>query len=150
MSKWNTWETDTLELIFQNVDPGYAIGGSSGIRGSAVAGNLYVALFAGDPAEDESGVAGNECSYTGYNRVAVARSAAGWTVSGDTVINAAAITFGTDTSGSETATYFGICKAPVKTVSDLIFYGLLSGGGLAISVGVTPQIQAGDLTVTEY
>ncbi len=41
-------------------------------------------------------------------------------------------------------------KASVKTVSDLIFYGLLSGGGLAISVGVTPQIQAGDLTVTEY
>jgi len=148
MSKWNTWETKTLQLVFQNADPSY-IGGSSGIQGSTVAGSLFVALFTGDPAEDQSGVAGNECSYTGYNRVAVARSAGGWSVSGNTATNAAAITFGTCQAGTPTALYFGICKAITKTTSDLLYSGLLSGGGLAITIGVTPQIQAGDLTVIE-
>lgn len=148
MSKWNTWETKTLQLVFQNVNPGY-IGGTSGIEGSATAGSLYVALFSASPAEDQSGVAANELSYTGYARVAVTRSAGGWAVSGNTASNVGAITFGTCTVGTPTATHFGICKAITKTTLDLLYFGTLSGGGLAIAPGVTPQIQAGDLTVIE-
>ena len=149
MSKSNTWETDTLKLIFQNANTTYPIGGGAGIAGSASAGSLYVALFSGAPAEDQSGVNANELSYTGYARKAVVRSAAGWTVSGNTCTNAAAITFGTCTVGTPTATYFGICKAGVRAISDLIYWGLLTGGGLAIGVGTTPQIPAGNLSIIE-
>lgn len=149
MSKWDVWETDFLALVFKNTNPAFTIGGTTGIEGSSTAGNFYIALLTATPAEDQSGVAGSECNYTGYARKAVARSAAGWTVSGNTCTNAAAITFDACTGGSETATYFGICKAGVKTTSDLIFYGALTGGGLAISSGVTPQIQLGDLSAIE-
>ena len=45
---------------------------------------------------------------TGYARVAVARSGAGWTVSGNAVSNAAAVTFGACTAGSNTVTYFSV------------------------------------------
>lgn len=145
--KWGNWETDFLELILENTNVGY-FGAGGGITGSVVAGDLYVALFTGSPAEDQSGVAGNECTYTGYDRVTIAREGASWTIANGVATNAIAITFGTDSSGSETATYFGICKAGTKTVSDLLWYGLFTGGGLAITVGVTPQIQAGDLSIT--
>jgi hypothetical protein len=147
MSKWNSWENDFLGLVFLNSAGSTVIGDGGGISGSSTAGNLYLALFTADPTE--TGSIANECTYTGYGRVAVARSAAGWTVSSGVCTNDAAITFGTCTAGSETASHFGICKAGTASVADLIMYGQFTGGGLSISSGVTPQIQASDLSITE-
>lgn len=147
MGKWNSWEDDFLNLIFLNSAGSTVIGGGGGITGSGTAGSVYIALFTADPGE--TGSITNECSYTGYTRVAVARSAAGWTVSSGVCTNDAAITFGTDTVGTETASHFGICKAGTPGVADLIMYGEFTGGGLVIDVGVTPQIQASDLSITE-
>ena len=149
MSKTNSWETDFLRLIFENAHPSFVIGGSSGVDGSATAGNFYIALFTADPTD--TGSVANECTWTSYARVARARTtgSSGWTVTGNSVTNGGAITFPTCTGGSETATHFGICKAGTASVADLIFHGALSGGGLAISSGVTPQIAAGNLSVTE-
>jgi len=81
MSKGNTFENDLLQLLFNNVDIA-DIGDASGIQNSAAAGSLYVALHTGDPGEAGT-AATNESAYGSYARQAVARSAAGWTVSGN-------------------------------------------------------------------
>jgi len=145
MSKTTAFETDILELIFNNTAIA-DIGDTTGIQGSSTAGSLYVALFTADPGE--AGSATNECTYTGYARVAVARTSGGWTISGDTVSNTAAVTFGECTAGSETASHVGICKEDVETTADLIFYGALDSS-LAISTGIIPEFIAGAIDVTE-
>jgi len=145
MSKTTAFETDFLELVFTNTDLA-GIGDGTGLQGSGTPGSLYICLFTGNP--DEAGSIANECVYTGYARVGVARSGAGWTVSGDTVSNAAAVTFGECTAGSETATHFGIAKADAESTADLIFYGALDSG-LAISSGIIPEFIIGAIDVTE-
>jgi len=145
MSKTTAFETDFLELIFNNANIAN-IGDTTGVRGSSAAGSLYVCLFTGDPGE--AGSIANECDYTGYARVAVARSAGGWTITGDTASNTAAVTFGECTAGSETATHFGIAAADVESTADLIFYGTLDSS-LAISSGIIPEFIAGAIDVTE-
>lgn len=98
MSKGSAFTTDLLKLIFQNIDIAN-IGDAGGLRGSVTPGNLYVALHSADPGEAGT-QATNEIAYTGYARIAVARSAAGWTVTGGQVSNAALVTFGLCTAGS--------------------------------------------------
>ena len=96
MSKGNTLETDILNNIFKNTEwPWDAIT------------DIYVALHTSDPGEAGSQTT-NECAYTSYDRVAVARSAGGWTVAGNQVSNAALVQFPQCTGGSETATYFSV------------------------------------------
>ena len=85
MSKSNTFENDILQLIFNNVDIA-DIGDAGGLQNSATAGSLYVALHTSDPGE-AGNAATNESAYTSYARVAVARSGAGWTVSGNSATN---------------------------------------------------------------
>jgi hypothetical protein len=145
MSKGNTWETELLQLVFNNTDAAL-IGDATGLRGSSTAGSLYVSLHTGDPGE-----AGNqttsECAYTSYARVAVARSGAGWTVSGNTVTNAALIQFPQCTGSSETATHFAIGTASTST-GKILYKGALSAS-LAISSGIQPQFGAGELDGSE-
>jgi hypothetical protein len=145
MSKGNTWETELLQLVFNNTAAAL-IGDASGLQPSATAGSLYVSLHTGDPGE-----AGNqttsECAYTSYARVAVARSGAGWTVSSNTVTNAALIQFPQCTGSSETATHFAIGTASTST-GKILYKGALSAS-LAISSGIQPQFGAGELDGSE-
>lgn len=145
MSKGNTWETELLQLVFNNTDAAL-IGDATGLRGSSTAGSLYVSLHTGDPGE-----AGNqttsECAYTSYARVAVARSGAGWTVSGNAVTNAALVQFPQCTGSSETATHFAIGTASSGT-GKILYKGALSAS-LAISSGIQPQFAAGEIDGTE-
>ncbi len=91
MSKSNAAETAILELLFNNTD--FAnIGDAGGLQNSATAGSFYVALHTADPGEAGNATT-NEAAYTNYARVAVARTAGGWTVSGNSVTNTAQITF---------------------------------------------------------
>ena len=145
MSKSNAWETALLNLVFNNTDAAN-IGDATGLRGSSSAGSVYVSLHTADPGEAGNQTS-NECAYTSYARVAVARSGAGWTVSGNAVTNAALIQFPQCTGGSETATYFGIGTASTST-GVLLYKGALSAS-LAISSGIQPQFSAGDLDGTE-
>lgn len=109
MSKSNTFENELLLLVFNNTDIAN-IGDAAGLQNSAAAGNLYVALHTAEPGEAGAQNA-NEVTYTGYARVAVARSGAGWTVAANQVSNAAAITFGQRTDvGSTVATHFSVGK----------------------------------------
>jgi len=143
MSASNDMETNILKLILQNAD--YAgIGDAGGLRGSVTAGNLYISLHIGDPGEAGDQET-NECSYTSYARVAVARSAAKWTVADENGSNTDAITFPEATGGSETATHFGIGTA-ASGAGKLLFSGALDSG-LAISNGITPEFAAGELDV---
>lgn len=106
MSFGNTFENDLAKLIFQNTDAAN-IGDATGLRGSATAGSLYVALHTADPGEAGSQTT-SEAAYGGYARQAVARSSGGWTVTNNQVVNAALIQFPIATSGSETEFFWSV------------------------------------------
>ena len=145
MSKTNAFESDLLSHIFEN-DTVAGIGDATGIRGASVAGSLYIALHTADPTDTGSMAA--EADYTGYARKAVARTAAAWSESGGTVTNDAAITFNPCTGGTNTITHFSICKAGTAGVADAIYTGAVTPN-IAISNGITPEVSAGQLSVTE-
>jgi len=144
-SKVNAFETDFLELLFNNVDI-TGIGDASGILGSTADGSFYIALFTADPSD--SGLVTNECDYIGYSRKAVVRTASGWTISGNQVSNAALISFDPCTGGSNTATHFGICKGSSSGVADLIYHSNLATSR-TIEDGVTPEFAIGAIAVIE-
>ena len=148
MSKSNTWESDLLLLLFNNTDAAN-IGDAAGLQNSAAAGSLYVALHTADPGETGT-QATSETTYTGYARVAVARSGAGWTVSGTAptqVTNAATITFGACTVGTPTITYFSVGKE-ASGATAMLYSGILTAS-LAVSPGITPSFAASALVITE-
>lgn len=137
MSKSNTLETELLALFFNGTTAANIAQNAS----SAPLTNLVVHLHTADPGEAGT-QSTNQVSYTGYAGVTVARSGAGWTVSGNTASNAAAITFGACTAGSATATHFSVGD------STRFYSGTLTDP-LAISTGITPEFAIGALTVTE-
>lgn len=147
MSGSNALEAAVLALYFNNTNHAN-IGDATGLRGSTTPGSLFVSLHTADPGE-----AGNqgtsEATYTGYARVAVARSGAGWTISGTAptqAANAAAVTFGLDTVGSQTITHFGVGSGS-SGATELDWSGALLAS-LAVSPGVTPIFAIGTLIVT--
>lgn len=143
MSKTNTFETSTLEHVFQNADI-VNIGDAAGLQASATAGNLYLALFTADPTE--TGSTANEATYTGYAREAVVRSASGWDVTGAVASNVGVVTFGTCTAGTNTITHAAIMTA--LTGGDMLYSNALNSN-LAVSTNVTPEFQASQITITE-
>lgn len=142
----NAAETALLELIFKNTNWAN-VGDATGLRGASTAGSLYVALHTADPGEAGDQTT-SEATYTGYARVAVVRSGSGWSVSGNTVSNAAAVLFGQCTAGSSTVTYFSVGVAS-SGASQILVSGAL-GASLAVisSPAVTPNFAIGDLTAT--
>lgn len=142
MSKGNTFENDFLKLIFQAT----AIANIADNAATSPLTNLYVALHTADPGEAGDQTT-NEVSYTGYGRVAVARTSGGWTVTANAVENAAAITFGQCTAGSSTATHFSVGTL-TSGAGKILYSGALTGS-LAISSGITPEFAAGDLDISE-
>ena len=144
MSMSNASETNLLNLLFNNVDwPN--IGDAAGLQNSATAGSFYVALHTADPG-DAGNQTTNEVSYTGYARVAVERSAGGFTISGANVSNAATVQFGECTAGSATATHFSVGLASVGA-GDILYSGSLAASR-AISAGITPLFNPGQLAGT--
>jgi hypothetical protein len=147
MSASNAFENDCLLLLFNNTNIAN-LGDATGVRGSTTAGSLFVALHTADPGETGN-QSTNEVSYTGYARVAVARSGAGWTVSGTAptqAANAAPVTFGACTAGSATATFFSVGLV-TSGATEILASGALTAS-LAISAGITPSFAIGQLTVT--
>lgn len=145
MSKGNTFESEILNLILNNTNIA-DVGDATGLRGSTTAGSLYVALHTADIGE---GGAQNttEVSYTGYARVAVARSGAAWTVTNGTATNAGAINFPQCTGGSATATHFSVGTAS-SGAGKVLYKGALSAS-LAISNLITPSFPASNLSISE-
>ena len=144
-SKTDAFETDILELIFENADLA-GIGDGTGLQGASTPGDFYLALFTADPTD--AGLVTNEATYTGYARKSIARAGAQWTTASGATENTAAITFAPCTGGSNTITHFGICKAGTGSVQDLIYHGDLDSS-LVVSDGVTPEFAAGALDISE-
>lgn len=141
MSFSNAAENAILLHLFQNLD--YTnIGDVTGLRSSTAAGVFYVGLHTADPGEAGT-QSTSEISYTGYARVSVARTSGGWTVSGNTVSNTAAVNFPACTAGSGTATHFSI-GSNASGAGNLLLSGALTGS-LAISAGITPAFSASQL-----
>jgi hypothetical protein len=133
MSKGNTFENDWLKLIFNAT----AIANIADNASSSPLTNLYVALHTDDPGE--AGTAStNECTYTSYARVAVARTDSGWTVTDNSVSPVAAITFPQATGGSETATHFSVTVAS-SGASKILYSGTVTEN-IVISSGVQPEL----------
>lgn len=145
MSKSNTFENDLLLLIFNNTNASL-IGDATGLRGSTTAGSLYVSLHTSDPGEAGDQTT-NETAYTGYARVAIARSGAGWTVTGNSVSPAANIDFGECTAAAGGAiTHFGIGTAS-SGAGKLLYSGTLTPN-ITMAVGVIPRVKTTS-TITE-
>lgn len=142
MSKSNALENGILLLLFNATTfANVAINATS----SPIT-DLYVGLHTGDPGEAGDQTT-NEISYTGYARVAVARSGSGWTVTANSVSPVADITFGQMTAGAGgTATHASIGKAASST--GVLFYSGTLTPNIAIVNGVTPIITSAS-TITE-
>lgn len=135
MSKGNTTENDVLLKLFNATELSWDANT-----------DLYVALHTGDPGEAGT-AATSECAFTSYARVTVARSGAGWTVSGNTSSNAATISFPECTGGSETVSHVSITTAS-SGASQILYSGALSASR-SVSSGITLQFAAGALDITE-
>lgn len=108
--------------------------------------NISTSLNTADPGAGGT-MSTNEISYTTYARVNVARTSGGFTVSTNTVVPVAAITFGACTSGSGTATHMTWGKTGGGAA--LILWSGTVTPNIAVSNGVTPSLTtATTLTVT--
>jgi hypothetical protein len=139
MSLSNASETAWLQLVFQNID-WTGVGNAGGLRGSTAAGNFYLVLHTADPGE-----AGDQQTneITDVGRLAVARSASGFDVSGNQVSNHAIATFGVNAGSQTTATYFSI-GVNASGASQIIGSGALSSP-FVINTGVAPYFDANQL-----
>lgn len=138
MSKSNAAENEQLLHYFNNANIAN-IGDATGLRGSTAAGSFYLVLHTADPGEAGSATT-SEIAYTGYARQAVARSSAGFTVSGSSVTLTNNVDFPEMTGGAGgTATYFSVVKE-VSGASVILYSGTVTPN-IAIAVGVTPRLK---------
>jgi hypothetical protein len=148
MSKSDSWENALLLLLFNNTNAAN-IGDATGLRGSTTAGTLYLSLHTADPAEAGSQTT-NECNYTGYVRLAIARSGAGFVVTANSVSPAANQTFANPTNATnlpQTATHFGIGTAS-SGAGVLLYSGTLTPNIVISNTGVSPIVSSSS-TITE-
>jgi hypothetical protein len=142
MSKSNIFENDLLKLIFN----GTAIANIADNAATGALANLYISLHTADPNEagDQSS---SEIGYTGYDRVAVARSSSGWTVTNNSVSPVSTITFGVMTGGTGgVVTHWAVGTAASGT-GKVIYSGTVSPN-ITVSIGVSPQL-TNESTITE-
>ncbi|OWK42070.1 phage tail fiber protein [Fimbriiglobus ruber] len=98
--------------------------------------NVYVSLHTADPTSGTQ--ATSEAAYTSYARVGVARTSGGWTVSTNTVVPVATISFPAATGGSETESYAGLGQS--ASGATLLFFAGSISPTISVSNGVTPQL----------
>jgi hypothetical protein len=141
VGKGATFDNDLLKLIFNATN----ITGLADNTATSPLTNLYLSLHTADPTS-----AGNqtssEATYTSYARVAVARSTAGWTVTGNSVSPAAAISWPACTGGTNTITNFAVGTAATGT-GKILYSGTITPN-ISVASGVTPQMTTAS-TITE-
>jgi hypothetical protein len=142
--KGNTFQSDILKLIFQAT----GIANIADNTATSPLTSLYVALHTADPTA-AGNQSSNEVTYTGYARVAVARTSGGWTISGSSptqVVPAATISFPLGTGGGGTATNWSVGVA-ASGASKILYSGPISPT-IALGNGITPQLTTAS-TITE-
>lgn len=142
MSKSNVFENDLLKLIFN----GTAIANLANNASASPITELYVALHTADPGE--AGFQNtNELAYPEYARVAVARTAAGWVVTENSVSPGAAIEFPEQLTGTTSTATFASVGTHQTGTGKILYSGALSPT-IACNVGVVPRIRTTS-TITE-
>jgi len=142
MSKGNTFENDFLKLIMNAT----AIANIADNAATAPITNLFVSLHTADPGEAGDQTT-SETAYTGYARVAVARTTGGWTVTANSVSPVANIDFGQCTASPGAAVTHGAIGTLTSGTGKVLYKGSLSAT-IAMAVGVIPRIGTGS-TITE-
>lgn len=145
MSKSNAFETALLGLLFENTAIAN-IGDVAGLRATTTAGSLFFSLHTADPGEAGDQTT-SEVAYTSYSRVAVARSSAGFTVTGNAVAVDADVVFPAGTGGSGTATHWGLGTL-TSGAGVLLYKGSISPS-IVCGNGVTPRLTAGTLATED-
>ncbi len=138
-------ETDWLDHFLTNTTfPN--VGDAAGLLASAAAGVFTLALNVLDAITDASTLlSDNEVVYTGYARQTIARSTAGWTVTGATGSNDALIQFGEMTAGGPdtiTDVSMGFATGSVMQV-----WGPVTTD-LVVNNGVNPQLAISAFDIT--
>ena len=136
MSFSNQFEADILGLIFNAT----AITGLADNASASPLTNLYVALHTADPGEGGN-QATSEVNYTGYARVAVQRTGAGWTLAGQTISPTAVIEFGEMTAGTAGTAVYASVGTAASGAGKVIIRGALSPT-IPFQVGTVPRIRA--------
>ena len=140
MSKGNIYEEDLLKLIFNAT----AIADLAENDATSPATTLTVALHTADPGEAGT-QATNETAYTGYARIAVARTTGGGTVTGGSVSPVANIDFGECTASPGGAiTHFSVGTG----VGNKLLYSGTVTPNITMAVGVIPRLKTTS-TITE-
>ncbi len=99
---------------------------------------IAYALHTADPG-DAGTQNTTEAAYTSYDRVDVARSGAGHTVTTGSVSPDANVDFPAGTGGSGTATFFSTGKSSVTGAADIFWSGAVSPT-IVMGDGVTPRL----------
>jgi hypothetical protein len=133
MSMTNYLETALLELLLN----GESITGLADNAATSPLTELYLSLHTSDPGEGGS-QSTNETTYTGYARVAVARTSSGWTVTGNVAALTSSKEFPVGTGGSGTVTHVGIGTSASGT-GTLLLKGTVTPS-LAVGAAVAPRL----------
>lgn len=140
--KSDAFENDLLKLIFNAT----AIANIADNAAASPLTNLYVALHSADPT-DAGDQTTNEITYTGYARVAVARTSGGWTITGNSVSPVANVEFGQRTdAGSVSVTHVSVGSA-ASGAGKILYAGAISPA-ITVAQGVVPRITPAS-TITE-
>lgn len=141
MGKGTTFDNDILKLIFTAV----AIANIADNAASSPLTNLFVSLHTADPSAGTQNT--SEIAYTSYARVTLARTAGGWTVTGNSVSPAADITFPNPTGSPGQVASFAAVGTLVSGAGKVLYAGALTPN-VTIATGTVPVIKAGS-TIAE-
>ncbi len=134
--KGDTFENDVLKLIFNAT----AIANLADNAATSPATNLYIALHTADPGEGGSQTT-SEAAYTGYARMAVARTSGGFTVTANSVSPAANVDFGECTAScTGSLTYWSIGTG--STGAGKVLYSGALSPSISLAVGVIPRVKS--------
>lgn len=140
--KGDTFENDILKLIFNAT----AVANMADNAASSPLTNLYVSLHTADPG-DAGNQTTSETAYTGYARVAVARTTGGWTVTGNSVSPVANIDFGACTASPGAAITHWAVGTAASSTGKLLYAGTVTPN-ITMATSVIPRLTTAS-TVTE-
>jgi len=137
MSKGTTTQNDFIKVVFLNAgnDPAW--------RSNA---NVYISLHTADPSAGDQTT--NEANYTNYTRVAVLKTAVGWTIAGNQASNAGQIQFPQCGVAGNVITHVAIGSVTGPGAGQIFYAGALNDP-LAVVNLIQPQFSIGALQVSE-
>lgn len=123
---------ELLKLIFN----GTPIANLADNAASSPITNWELSLHTALPTTDQ---AHNEVNYTGYTRIAVARTSAGWVVTGNSVSPVNTISFPACSAGTMSATYLGL--GTTHSGAGSLKFAFPLSPAISIFPGQTPRIK---------